>query len=110
MARLDRSEETLKRVAKGILEKTPSPLSLNSLAREFEIGTHKTVYEYLDIMGEMFIAKVLYWLDPFRLISSFKKNRKIIFTDPFFFSLFSDICLSKLPMKVVLSKIQFLRI
>jgi len=97
LAKIDRSEETLKRVAKAILEKTPSAISLNSIAKEFEIATHKTVSEYLDIMEKLFIIKIIYWLDPFKLISSSKKNRKVIFNDPFFFHLFSDVCFSKLP-------------
>lgn len=102
LAKLNRNDETFKRVAKAILEKTPSALSLNSIAKEFDVGTHKTVYEYLDVMEKMFIAKTLYWVDPYKLIFSFKKNRKVVFTDPFFFHLFSDICLTKLPDEAVI--------
>jgi len=97
LAKIDRSEEIFKRVAKAILEKTPSAISLNSIAKEFEIGTHKTVSEYLDVMEKLFVAKIAYWIEPFKLVFSFKKNRKVYFMDPFFFHLFSDICLSKLP-------------
>lgn len=97
LAKINRSEETFKRVAKAILEKTPSPISLNSIAKEFEIGTHKTAYEYIDIMEKLFISKVLYYIEPNKLISIFKKNRKVHFIDPFFFHLFSDICFSKIP-------------
>lgn len=97
LAKLNRSEETFKRVAKAIVEKAPSALSLNSIAKEFDIGTHKTVYEYLDVMEKMFVTKTLYWIDPHKLTFSFKKNRKLVLMDPFFFHLFSDICLAKLP-------------
>jgi len=102
LAKIKRSEETFKRVAKAILEKAPSAISLNSVAKEFEIGTHKTVYEYLNVMEKLFVAKVLYWIDPHKLVADFKKNRKVHFIDPFFFYLFSDLCLSKVPEESVL--------
>ncbi|MEM2289829.1 MAG: ATP-binding protein [Candidatus Hadarchaeales archaeon] len=101
LAKIGRSEETFRRVAKAILEKAPSSLSLNSIAKEFEIGTHKTAFEYLDIMEKLYIVKVLYHLDPNRLLASFRKNRKIHFMDPLFFDLFSDVCLSKIPEESV---------
>ncbi len=97
LAKINRSDETFRRVAKAVLEKTPSPISLNSIAKEFEIGTHKTVFEYLNVMEKMFIVKVLYYLDLNKVASNFKKNRKVCFTDPLFFYLFSDVCLSKVP-------------
>jgi predicted AAA+ superfamily ATPase len=102
LAKIERSEETFKRVAKAIVEKTPSAISLNSLAKEFEIATHKTVFEYLDIMENLFVAKIIYYLDLEKEIKSFKKNRKVCFVDPFFFYLFSDICLTKLPNESII--------
>ncbi len=102
IAKIDRSEETLKRVAKAILEKTPSGISLNSIAKEFEIGTHKTAFEYLDVMEKLYIIKTLYYLDLQKLIADFKKNRKVCFIDPFFFYLFADVCLSKMPEESII--------
>lgn len=102
LAKIDRSEENFKRIAKAILEKTPSAISLNSIAKEFDISTHKTVFEYLDVMEKMFIVKILYHIDLDKIIPNLKKNRKVCFTDPFFFYLFSDICLIKLPDESVL--------
>lgn len=101
LAKMGRNEETFRRVAKAILEKAPSPLSLNSIAKEFKIGTHKTAFEYVDIMEKLYIVKVLYHLDPNKLLASFRKNRKIHFMDPLFFDLFSEVCLSKIPEKGV---------
>jgi len=97
IAKIGRSEKTLRRVAKAIIERTPSPISLNSVAKEFEIGTHKTVFEYLDIMEKLYIIKILYYFDLHKAMVSFKKNRKVYFIDPFFFHLFADICFSKTP-------------
>jgi len=102
LAKIERSEETFKRVAKAIVEKTPSAISLNSLAKEFEIATHKTVFEYLSIMEKLFVAKIIYYIDLEKEIKSFKKNRKVCFVDPFFFYLFSDICLTKLPNESII--------
>jgi len=100
--KVGRSEETFKRIAKAILEKTPSAISLNSIAKEFEISTHKTVFEYLDTMEKMFIVKILYYIDLDKMLVNFKKNRKVCFNDPFFFYLFSDICLTKVPDESVI--------
>ena len=102
LAKIERSEETFKRVAKAIVEKTPSAISLNSIAKEFEIATHKTVFEYLSIMENLFVVKIIYYFDLEKEIKSFKKNRKVCFVDPFFFYLFSDICLTKLPNESVI--------
>jgi predicted AAA+ superfamily ATPase len=102
LAKIDRSEENFKRIAKAILEKTPSAISLNSIAKEFDISTHKTVFEYLDVMEKMFIVRILYHIDLDKIIPNLKKNRKVCLTDPFFFYLFSDICLTKLPDESVL--------
>jgi predicted AAA+ superfamily ATPase len=102
LAKIERSEETFKRVAKAIVEKTPSAISLNSLAKEFEIATHKTVFEYLSIMENLFVARIIYYIDLEKEIKSFKKNRKVCFVDPFFFYLFSDICLTKLPNESII--------
>jgi hypothetical protein len=95
LAKIDRSEEIFKRIAKAILEKTPSAISLNSIAKEFDISTHKTFFEYLDVMEKIFIVKFLYHIDLDKIIPNLKKNRKVCFADPFFFYLFSDICLTK---------------
>lgn len=102
LAKIDGSEEIFKRIAKAILEKTPSAISLNSIAKEFDISTHKTVFEYLDVMEKMFIVKILYHIHLNKIIPNLKKNRKVCLTDPFFFYLFSDICLKKLPDESVL--------
>jgi predicted AAA+ superfamily ATPase len=102
LAKIERSEETFKRIAKAIIEKAPSAISLNSIAKEFEIATHKTVFEYLNIMEKLFVAKILYYLDLEKEIPSFRKNRKVCFVDPFFFYLFTDICLTKLPSESVI--------
>ncbi|MGC9149541.1 MAG: ATP-binding protein [Candidatus Micrarchaeia archaeon] len=102
IAKINRNEETLKRIAKAIIEKIPSPISLNSIAKEFEIASHKTVFEYLDAMEKLYIIKVLYYLDLEKNIASFKKNRKVCFMDPFFFYLFADICFTKIPEKSII--------
>jgi len=102
LAKIGRNEDIFKRVAKAILEKASSPLSLNSIAREFEIGTHKTVFEYISVMENMFITKVLYWIDPNKLVTNFKKNRKVHLTDPLYFKLFSEICLTKMPKEDII--------
>jgi predicted AAA+ superfamily ATPase len=102
LAKIERSEETFKRIAKAIVEKAPSAISLNSIAKEFEIATHKTVFEYLNIMEKLFVAKILYYFDLGKEMPSFRKKRKVCFMDPFFFNLFADVCLTRLPNESII--------
>jgi predicted AAA+ superfamily ATPase len=53
-------------------------------------------------MEKLFVAKILYYFDLGKEISSFRKNRKVCFMDPFFFHLFADVCLTKLPNESVI--------
>ena len=92
LVKLRRSEALAKRILKAIIEKLPSPASLNSIAKEFEIRSHKTVFHYLDLFEKLFVAKNLYFVDPNKKIEVFYKERKIHLTDPFLYDVFSEWC------------------
>ncbi|MCC6004297.1 MAG: ATP-binding protein [Thermofilum sp.] len=92
LAKLRRSEAIAKRVLKAAIEKLPSPVSLNSIAREFEIRSHKTVFHYLELFEKLFILKNLYFIDPNKTIEVYYKERKIHLTDPFLYDVFSEWC------------------
>jgi len=92
LAKLRKNEAIAKRVLKAIIEKLPSPVSLNSIAKEFEIRSHKTVFQYLDLFEKLFIAKNLYFMDPDKTVEVFYKERKVHLTDPFLYEVFSEWC------------------
>jgi len=79
------------------VEKLPSAVSLSSIAKEFEIGSHKTVFYYLDLFEKMFILKNLFFIEPNKLVELYYKQRKIHLTDPFLYVVFSEWCMMKKP-------------
>jgi predicted AAA+ superfamily ATPase len=97
LARIGANEAIAKRVLKGVLEKAPSKLSLLSIAKEFEIGSHRTVFRYLEIFEKLFLVKVLYHIDPFSGTFNLKKNRKVHPVDPFLYEALSRWCLTEKP-------------
>jgi predicted AAA+ superfamily ATPase len=97
LAKLRRSEGLAKRVLKAVIEKLPSPVSLNAVATEFEIGSHKTVFYFLELFEKMFVAKNLHFLDPAKLLEVYRKERKVHLTDPLLYAVFSEWCMTRLP-------------
>jgi len=102
LAKLKRSESLAKRVIKAIIEKVPSALSFNSIAKEFEIKSHKTVFQYVDVLEKLFLAKVLYFIDPDKGAEVFYKQRKIHLTDPFLYNILSYWCRTEKPEESIL--------
>jgi predicted AAA+ superfamily ATPase len=97
IVKLRRNESIAKRVIKAVVEKLPSAVSLSSIAKEFEIGSHKTVFYYLDLFEKMFILKNLFFIEPNKLVELYYKQRKIHLTDPFLYVVFSEWCMMKKP-------------
>ncbi|MBS7645118.1 MAG: ATP-binding protein [Candidatus Bathyarchaeia archaeon] len=102
LMKLKRNEAIAKRVLKAIIEKAPSSISLNSVAKEFEIRSHKTVFYYLDLFEKLFIAKNVYFIEPNKNIEVFSKERKVHLTDPFLYHVFSDWCSTRIPEEPVI--------
>jgi len=102
LAKLKRNELIAKRVLKAVIEKVPSSLSLSSIAKEFEIKSHKTVFYYLDLLEKLFILKNVYFIEPNKNIEIFSKERKIHLVDPFFYLVFSDWCSTKIPDEAII--------
>ena len=97
LAKLKRSETIAKRIIKAVIQKLPSPYSFHGLAKEFEIKSHRTVFEYVELFEKLYLCKVLYYLDLNKMEEIFYKERKIHLMDPFLYKLFSEWCLIKEP-------------
>ncbi len=104
LARLRRNESIAKRVLKAIVEKAPSPLSINSIAKEFEIRSHKTVFNYINLFEEMYLTKTLNYIDPNKAIEIPYKNRKIHLTDPLLYKTIARWCFTAKPQKSVIAE------
>ena len=99
LIRLRKSEEIAKRIIKALLERVPSPVGWNTIAKEVEVGSHKTVFSYVEFFEKSFVLKVLQYFNPNTLEPDFKKEKKIHFIDPFLYHLFSRWCLIEKPFE-----------
>ncbi len=79
VARAGRSARIARQVIYQVVEKAPSALSYNSIAREIGVS-HVTVREYLELLEDLFVVGVAYWRSGGRI--SFRKEKKVFFRDP----------------------------
>ena len=97
MTKLGRSEKTCSSILLGVLRRYGSKFSLNSLAKEMEIGSHLTVRDYLELMEGLYVVRSYHQLDPSRGVVLFRKERKVYYTDPFLCRIFSRYLHSDVP-------------
>ncbi|MGB9727894.1 MAG: ATP-binding protein [Nitrososphaeria archaeon] len=97
IVRLKRNEGLTKRVIKAVIEKVPSTISYHNIAKEFEIKSHRTVFQHLDVLEKLFLVKVLHYIDPNEAVEVFYKQKKVHVTDPFLYSILSSWCLTRKP-------------
>ncbi|MCE8428029.1 MAG: ATP-binding protein [Candidatus Methanoperedens sp.] len=86
MAKLDRSERIFTSIIHGIIKNYGSKFSLNSIAKEMEIGSHVTVRDYLELLDELYVARSFFQRKRER--PAFRSDRKAYFIDPFLFRVF----------------------
>ena len=85
IAKIERSERITSSVLLGVLKNYGTKFSLNSIAKEMEIGSHVTVREYLEILENLFILRSVFPIEIKKGIEGFRRMRKVYFTDPFLF-------------------------
>lgn len=88
IAKIDRSERITTSVLLGVLKNYGTRFSLNSIAKEMEIGSHVTVREYLEILENLFVLRNLFPIDIKKGAEAFRRMRKVYFIDPFLFHVF----------------------
>src|SRR3989344_2885666 len=84
-----KQEKILMQLIKAIISKQSSAISWDSLAKESEIKSHKTVSAYVEDLENMFALIVLYFLEPNKKIPDYNKNKKAYFSDPFIYHVFN---------------------
>jgi len=102
LIKMKRSVEKFRKVVSIILQKIPSAFSLYSVSKDLDIKSHAMVSNYIDLLSQLFIVKVLYYINPNDLNISFSKNRKVVFLDPFYFRLFNRWFFSPIPEESVI--------
>ena len=73
------SVKTSLKIFSSLMEKIPSAMSYQAIARDIGIS-YKTVEQYLEYFENMFLLKTVYWKDK---NVNFRKEKKIFFRDPF---------------------------
>lgn len=86
MAKLERSERIFSSVVQGVVKNYSSKFSLNSIAKEMEIGSHVTVRDYLELLEELYVVTCLFQKKRER--PSYRSDRKAYFIDPFLYRVF----------------------
>ena len=84
-----KQEKILMQLIKAIISKQSSAISWDSLAKESEIKSHKTVSTYVEDLENMFALIVLYFLELNKKIPDYNKNKKLYFSDPFIYHVFN---------------------
>ena len=85
----DKQEKILIQLLRSVINKQSSAISWDSLAKDSEIKSHKTVSSYIEVLENMFVLLTLYCLDLNKKIPNFNKNKKIYFLDPFIYHIFN---------------------
>lgn len=86
MAKLGRSEKIFRSVVQGVVKNYGSKFSLNSIAKEMEVGSHVTVRDYLELLEELYVLRSFFQKKRER--PAYRSERKAYFTDPFLFMVF----------------------
>ncbi len=88
IAKAGKSGRTTESVLQGVLKNYGTRYSMNSIAKEMEIGSHVTVRDYLEFLEDLFVARNIFPREPGRETASFRRMRKTYFIDPFLYHVF----------------------
>ena len=84
-----KQEKIFLQLMKSVLLKQSSAISWDSLAKEAEIKSPKTISSYVEMLQNMFVFTVLYFLERNKGVPDYNKNKKIYFSDPFLYHIFN---------------------
>lgn len=85
IAKNGKREQIVKLLLQRIMISLGSDVSYNSFAVDAGIGSHNTVYEYLNFLEDTFVIRQIYHYDYHQKKVNIRKNKKIYFTDTFLF-------------------------
>ena len=85
IAKIERSERITTSTLLGVLKNYGARFSLNSIAKEMEIGSHVTIRDYLEILENLFVLRNVFPIDMKKGTEAYRRMRKAYFIDPFLF-------------------------
>ena len=86
LAKMGRDIILARQILEKLLASLGRPIGYQTIAKKTKAKTHLTVAEYLEILEQLLIIRIVYQRDIGKLATS--KAKKVYFTDPFFFWLF----------------------
>lgn len=86
IAKADKKEHIAKMILGRCLFSLSSDVSYNAFAQDTGIGSHNTVYDYLDFFDNASVLSPIYHYDLNQKKVNFRKNKKIYFNDPFIYA------------------------
>ncbi|MEM3597247.1 MAG: ATP-binding protein [Candidatus Bathyarchaeia archaeon] len=85
ISRWGASENYARQILRRIIETLSCHVSWSALKEDTEIGDHKTVESYVNILKDSFIISCVYQLNINKDSPYYQKEKKIYFQDPFIF-------------------------
>ncbi|MEM3160763.1 MAG: ATP-binding protein [Nitrososphaera sp.] len=85
LARWNKKETYLRQILRRIFVTAGNPVSWNTLKDDTDVSSHNTVAEYVDTLKDSFVLYYVNFYDVARKLSSYQRNKKIHFYDPFFY-------------------------
>lgn len=95
IAKSDKKEFIAKSILERCLTSLGSDTSYNAFAQDTGIGSHNTVYDYLNFFESAYVLSVIYNFDIHQKKVNYKKNKKIYFNDPFIYAVIDAWLLGK---------------
>jgi len=80
--KLGRQAVYLRETLIALLETVQTPVSLQTIAKKTQMGSHHTALDYIQILENSFALRTLYAMDPNEGFLRFRANKKFYFTDP----------------------------
>ena len=86
IAKSEKKEHIVKLIFQRCINSLSSDTSYNAFAQDAGIGSHNTVYDYLDFLERAHILCQIFNRDIYNQKINYRKNKKIFFSDPFVYS------------------------
>lgn len=83
IAKSDKREYLAKMILERCLFSLGHEVSYHAFAQDTGIGSHNTIYDYLNFLESAHVLTVLYHFDIDQKKVNYRKNKKIYFNDPF---------------------------
>jgi predicted AAA+ superfamily ATPase len=87
--KIGRSDNYMKETLSFLLGSHCTPISWLSIAKNTSMGSPNTAQAYIETLENLLVANVLFLLEPDGKIV-YRKNKKVHFTDPLYYKIFSE--------------------